>query len=162
MAVPPLFQGHFQLAYVTHNLEAAQAVMGDHYGITRWEVLDMAAADHQSPAFRIANAYIGGRMVELIEVNPDVESLYSAWMPQGDAVLRFHHLGFLISDADEYARVRQHLIDCGYAIAAEGSFGDILDYFYADTSAALGHFYEVIRLKPAGQNFFQNVPENGR
>lgn len=160
MATPLLFQGHFQLAYVTHDLESAQSVMADHFGITRWEVLDLAALDHQSPALRIANAYVGGRMVELIEVNPDVESLYSAWLPQDGAVVRFHHLGFLIADADEYAQARQHLIDRGYAMASEGSFGDILDFFYADTSAALGHYYEVIRLKPAGQDFFQHVPEN--
>jgi len=160
MATPPLFQGHFQLAYVTHNLEAAQAVMGDHYGITRWQVMDMAAMGDQSPALRIALAYAGDRMVEVIEANPAVESLYTAWMPQGDAVLRFHHLGFLIPNADDFARARQHLLDCGYAMASEGGFGDILDFFYADTTAALGHFYEVIHLKPAGLDFFKHVPEN--
>lgn len=164
MATPPLFQRHFQLAYVTHDLEAAQAVMANHYGITRWQVMDMTAMGDQSPARRIALAYAGANagdpMVEVIEANPDVVSLYTAWMPQGSAVLRFHHLGFLIDDADAFAQARQHLIDRGYALASEGSFGDTLDFFYADTSAALGHLYEVIHLKPAGQDFFKHVPEN--
>lgn len=160
MATPLLFQGHFQIAYVTHSLEAAQAVMADHYGITKWQVLDMTAMGHQSPALRIALANVGDRMIEVIEADPAVVSLYTAWMPQAGAVLRFHHLGFLINDADEFAQARQHLIDSGYAMASEGSFGDTLDFFYADTTAALGHFYEVIRLKPAGQDFFKDVPEN--
>lgn len=164
MATPLLFQRHFQLAYVTHDLEAAQSLMGDHFGITRWQVMDMAAMSDQSPARRIALAYAGAkgedRMVELIEANPCVESLYSAWMPQDGAVLRFHHLGFLIDDPAAFVQARQHLVDRGYAMASEGSFGDTLDFFYADTSAALGHLYEVIHLKPAGQGFFQHVPEN--
>jgi hypothetical protein len=159
MATPLLFQRHFQLAYVTHDLAAAQAVMADHYGITRWQVLDLGAMGDQSPASRIAMTWVGDRMIEVIEANAAVQSLYTAWMPQGDAALRFHHLGFLIDDADAYVRAREHLTGCGHVIAAEGSFGDTLDYFYADTTAALGHFYEVIRLKPAGQDFFKHVPE---
>ena len=134
--------------------------MADHFGITRWQVMDMSAFGDQPTARRIALAYIGDRMVEVIEANPDVESLYTGWTPQGSAVLRFHHLGFLIDDIGAFAQARQHLIDCGYAIVSEGSFGDTLDFFYADTSAALGHLYEVIHLRPAGQDFFKHVPEN--
>ena len=43
MTTPVLFKRHFQVAYVTDSAEAAIEILGRHYGVTKWDLLDMAA-----------------------------------------------------------------------------------------------------------------------
>lgn len=161
MTVPVLFQQHFQIAYVVRDIEAATRRFAREFGIVRWDVMDMAALLGPGHGTRfIGNAYAGEVMIELIEPDPAGESLYRDWIPDATDGVRLHHLGFLVrSDADFRAAVAQ-LEAAGYPTAHSGSFGDNLDYHYADTTALLGHYYELIHLKPAGEQFFARIPRN--
>ncbi len=161
MTTPVLFKRHFQVAYVTDSAEAAIEILGRHYGVTKWDLLDMAAMHGaDGPSRWIGNAWVGDTMIEVIEPDESVDSIYSNWRKDSPAKVRFHHLGFLVDSAEEMAAAKQHLAANGFPIVVDGSFGEVLDYAYADTTAELGHYYEIIRLKEQGQSFFGRIPVN--
>lgn len=156
-----ILKNHFQVAYVARDVDEGMARLGKLFGVTNWHVMDMKAlAGDQSRTQRIALAYAGNHMVEIIEPNPDVTSLYTGWTLDDPAAPRFHHLGYLFHNDDDYNTAKQQLADQGIACAVEGGQGDILEFHYADLTRELGHFYELIYLKSAGKDFFAHVPQN--
>ena len=156
-----LFQQHFQIAYVVSDLDRAMIRLRDRYGIAEWDVLDMHEIHGpDSPTRYIGNSYSGDVMIELIEPVPGVPSLYDGWAHDDPEKLRLHHLGFLVHDPDSFEAAKAQFAADGIETAHEGTFGDYLDYYYADTTPELGHYYELIHLKPAGKEFFDRVPRN--
>ena len=156
-----LFKRHFQTAYVVDDIEQAMAVFASNYGITQWDVMDMVAmAGPGQPLLFIANAWAGDMMIELMQPDENVTSIYTGWQKQSGATFRLHHLGFLVDSDAQMAAHKQLLERNGHPIVAEGSFGDVLDFAYADTTSALGHFYELIHLKSQGKAFFDRIPVN--
>lgn len=157
----PVFHNHFQHAYIVRDLEKAMARFKDLYGVANWHVMPMPPGEG-SPTSGIALAYVDAEkvMIELIEGVPEVESLYQDWIPESESGARFHHLGFLIDDEDEYRNVVGQFEAAGFPTAFAGSSGDILDFHYADTVAELGHYCELVHLRPAGKDFFAPVPHN--
>jgi len=107
----------------------------------------------------ISTAYVGDLMLELIEPNHGVPSIYEGWLAPGQD-LRFHHHGFY-ADSDEDMRARRDaLLANGLEIPVDGRFGDILEFLYADCVAEFGHYYEIVHLLPAGRDFFATTPRN--
>lgn len=158
---PVLFKRHFQIAYLVDDVEQAMSSLGRNHGITKWDLMDMKAAGApHSPLQFIANAWAGEMMIELLQADEAVESLYSGWQRDKNLPLRLHHFGFLVDSAEQFSSHCRQLADNGSPIVVEGSFGDVLDYAYADTTAELGHYYEIIRLKSEGEAFFGRVPVN--
>ena len=156
-----LFQKHFQIAYVVRNLEAARARFARDFGIAEWDVMDMAALLGPGHGTRfIGNAFAGDVMIELIEPDPDAETLFRDWIPEAEDGSRLHHLGFLVHSDAAYHSAIARMDAAGFPAAHSGSFGDNLDFHYADTTAQLGHYYELINLKPAGEQFFARIPRN--
>jgi hypothetical protein len=156
-----LFQRHFQVAYVVDDIHAATAALRQSQGVSRWDVMDMTALAGPGQALKfIANAWSGDVMIELMQPDPAVASICNGWQQQSGSPLRLHHLGFLVDSAEQMAEHRQHLSENGHSIVADGSFGDELDFAYADTTALLGHYYEIIWLKKRGDNFFSRIPVN--
>lgn len=156
-----LFKRHFQVAYVVDDARAAIGILGKRYGVEKWDLMDMAALHGAgAPARFIANAWVGDTMIEVIEPDESVESIYQGWNKDSGAALRFHHLGFLVDGAEEFDAAKARLAGEGFPIVAGGSFGDVLDFAYADTTAELGHYYEIIRLKAQGDSFFGRIPVN--
>ena len=161
MTTPVLFKRHFQVAYVTDDAKVAAEILGRHYGVTKWDLMDMAAIHGPGSAARIiGNAWVGDMMIEVIEPDENVESIYRNWRKDSTARVRFHHLGFLVDSAEEMEAAKRQLAASGFPIVVDGSFGEVLDYAYADTTAELGHYYEMIRLKEQGQSFFGRIPVN--
>lgn len=157
-----LFKRHFQIAYVVDNIDAGIAEFTSKYAVAKWHVMDLVAFNGPESAVRhIALAWTDAElMVELIEPNPAVASIYSNWRPDL-AGPRFHHLGFLVDSDAEFAAIRRQFEVAGCPVAAEGSAGDMLDFAYIDTSRTLGHYYELIHLKGEGRTqFFRPVPHN--
>ncbi|MGE0387736.1 MAG: VOC family protein [Gammaproteobacteria bacterium] len=158
MTVPVLFRDHFQHAYVVRNMDGAMASFRDNCGVGRWQVMPMPEG---SPIRAIGLAYVQKVMIELIEAVPGAESIYRDWLPASDSAARFHHLGYLIDSEAEYQALVRQFDAAGMRAAFAGSSGDILDFHYADTVAQLGHFCELVHLRPAGKDFFSQVPQNG-
>jgi hypothetical protein len=161
MTLPVLFKRHFQVAYVVDDAAEAAAILGKRFGVSKWDLLDMVATHGPGSAARvIGNAWVGDMMIEVIEPQPGVASIYSDWKKDSGTAFRFHHLGFLIDCADEFAAAKRMLADSGFPIVVDGSFGEVLDYAYADTTAEQGHYSEMIHLKSEGTNFFGRIPIN--
>jgi catechol 2,3-dioxygenase-like lactoylglutathione lyase family enzyme len=161
MALPALFGDHFQIAYVVRDTDAAKAVFADRFGITKWHVMDMVAIHGPETAIRaISLAWSGDVMIELIEPVDGRESIYTAFTPAAKDGIRLHHFGFLIPTVAEYDETIRLLTAAGFPEAAGGRFEDQLYFHYADTTAALGHYYELIHLPTAGADFFAPVPRN--
>ena len=156
-----LFKRHFQSAYVVDDIQQAMAIFASNYGITHWDVMDMVAmAGPGQPLMFIANAWAGDMMIELMQPDENVTSIYTGWQKQSGESFRLHHLGFLVDSHAQMAEHKQRLIGNGQPIVSEGSFGDVLDFAYADTTRELGHFYELIHLKAEGKSFFDRIPVN--
>ncbi|MGB3847033.1 MAG: VOC family protein [Sphingopyxis sp.] len=161
MSIPVLFKQHFQIAYVVRNLAAARARLAREFGVAEWDVMDMAALMGPGHGTRyIGNSFAGDTMIELIEPDPAGDSIYRDWIPPEEDGVRLHHLGFLVRSDEDFKAAIAQLGAAGYPTAVSGSFGDALDYHYADTTALLGHYYELINLKPAGEQFFARIPRN--
>lgn len=153
-----LFARHFQLGYVVRDVTAAIAAQRQRFGIAKWQVIDTRAPG--APANAIALAYAGDVMIELIEADPAVESIYSRHVPDGAADSRLHHLGFLVHDDAAWEAGIAQFANSGFTPAFAGAAGDALAFHYADSLGALGHYLELIHLKPAGKDFFAAVPRN--
>lgn len=157
-----LFRQHFQTCYLVDDVKQSMADFGDKYGITKWHVLDMLEMMGEgAPARFIALAWAGGMMIELIEPDEAVPSIYKGWQKDSGQEARFHHLGFLVYSEEDFAEIKQQLLEQGFPIVAEAELGDVLKAAYMDTTKALGHFYELIYL-PDGESsqFFADVPVN--
>lgn len=156
-----LFKRHFQVAYVVDDAKTALDALSSRYGVQKWDLMDMVAVHGEGSAARfIGNAWVGDTMIEVIEPDEAVESIYQGWRKDSGLALRFHHLGFLVDSAEEFAAAKAQLAGQGCPIVVDGSFGEVLDFAYADTTAELGHYYEIIRLKAEGDSFFGRIPVN--
>ena len=157
-----LFKRHFQVAYLVDQIDAGMAEFANNYAIRNWHVMDMKAlGGADAPTRFIALAWTDDDlMVELIEPDLAIPSIYSDWRPELPGP-RFHHLGFLADSDAEFAAVKAQFAAAGCLVASEGSSGDLLEFAYIDTTQAFGHFYELVYLKGEGRTlFFAPVPVN--
>lgn len=98
--------------------------------------------------FSTAVAQHGSAQIELIEQHDDGPSAYRDLVPAGQT--GFHHVAIIPADYD--AVLARYLAD-GFAVAADGVFGD-LRFAYVDTSPAIGGMTELLEDKPAIRAFF--------
>ncbi|MBG6120136.1 MULTISPECIES: VOC family protein [unclassified Sphingobium] len=147
--------GLYQLGFTTRDLERAQQLLGERYGISRWRVRQ------PNPRMRTAHAYAGESMIELIEPSPEGDRLYLDHMPQGDGVARLHHLGRRIADAQAWERLEQGIAALGLAVPMGGSVmeGD-LHYAYVDTRADLGIYSEYVWLQGKALSLYDDIPRD--
>src|SRR4051812_26392107 len=91
-----LYDRFFQLGYVTRDLDAAMGQFSTRFGPAEFQII------HGQPPHlhtkRIALTYVGQTMVELIEVNDQVPSIYKEYLPPPGGDIRIHHTGHLIDD----------------------------------------------------------------
>jgi hypothetical protein len=154
-----LFGGFFQLGYVTRNLDRAIESYKARFGHTDFLTFPTPESPGVPPVpmSRIALAYIDSVMIELIEVKPEITSIYSDVLPMTQEDIALHHLGFLIPDHEAMLKM---LEAGGHAVKWAGTSGETMDYIYADTRKELGTYAEFIHLYPAGEAFFASVPRN--
>lgn len=156
MTTPLLLRNHFQIAYVVRDAEKAIEAFGAKLGAPNWKIRQ---ASPGAPAKRIALAHAGGVVLELVEPDPEQDTIFRSWIPDDPAAARFHHLGYYIENEAEWKKV----VDAYHAAGIEtmcGKLGDLLDYGYADTVAQLGHYVEIVLLHEAGKDFFTRAPHN--
>ncbi len=147
------FENLFQIAYVTNDIARASALFKDRFGTGAFKVIDTP----DSPV-RIALAFAGRTMLELIHPLDDTIPLYADWIAgiEGFA-LRHHHFGLLVETKAELAAIRAAHVNAGTGIPLEGDIPGALDYLYADTAPELGHYLEYIRLDAGGRAMFAGV-----
>ncbi len=80
-------------------------------------------------------------------------------MPDDGNALRLHHVGYMAkTEAEFQAAIAKFKAD-KFPTAIEGSIPGQLDFYYADTVPLLGHYTELVCMKPGG-TYFANVPHN--
>lgn len=151
-AAESLFDRFFQVGYVARDLDAAMAQFSRRFGPVEFQVIN--AVEPNMHTRRIALAWIASTMIELIEPNQQVPSIYIDSLPAAPGEIRFHHLGYLIED---YPATLRRLKAEGYEVPFAMSYGDVLDCCYADTRAQLGHYMEYVRLGDEGRKWFASV-----
>ena len=149
---------HFQNAYTTRDIDAAVQMFRDRHGIRSFHFMrDVPFGPGAS--IHIGLAWAGGVMIELIQPNGNSENLYTTHLPLEGQLVRFHHLGHLIEQRDEYDAVAARAAASGYPIALQGTnYG--VNYLYLDVRADAGHYLEYVHLDPPMAQFFAVVPHN--
>lgn len=152
-----LFGQLVQLGYVVTDLDKAAVNFRNRYGIDRWKVVPLPEG---SPSSRIAMAFVGEVIFELVEVNLSVELLdiHRGWLPEDPREARFNHVAFMLDSLDAWHGAQAHFRAMNVAIPVCMSFGEVYEFFYADTVPQLGHWSEFLCLGPGGKDFMADIP----
>jgi len=158
-----LYATPFQLGYVTDDVDNAMHSFR-RFGIDDFLVVEVGSAAGRDAPYgaRIAMAYAGSQMVELIQPIGEPAPVYVDDLPApGSKRCVFNHIGFGISDRDAWAGLVGELDRQGLEISWRGSDPSRFDVIYADTRSAIGHYSEYIRLSPEIVAMFDRVPRHG-
>src|SRR5688500_9541927 len=110
----PLFNGLYQMGFVTGDLDAAQERLGRRFGVARFRV-------KRDPArMSTAHAYAGDIMIEVIQPGPEASAVYRENVPTGGAV-RLHHLGYRVPDVASWDRLLAQIEREGWATPIRGA-----------------------------------------
>lgn len=144
-------RGHMQNAYVTHSLEKAMEIVGNQFGIEKFDRFDpdmvVRTPDGDKPmSVRVASYWAGGLNIEIIEPVSGYIDHYRTMMPSDktDAVPRFHHISLR---RDDEAEMRKEIAELGLPMVFEGPISikspiPSLIFIYFDARHILGHYVE--------------------
>ncbi len=149
----------FQTAYVTNDLDKACTLLGERFGIENFSFMEGAMAEGGS--IRVAFAWVGGTMYEIIDAKGGEEAeFYTSRLPAEGFGLVFHHLGFFIHSRDEWNDLKAEVEERGMAVAMLLEDSGFIDAIYVE-APELGHYLEYVFPEEAGLDFFAAVPVNG-
>lgn len=155
-------RGHMQNAYVTHDLDKAMELVGDRYGVEKFDRFDpdmvVRTPDGLKPMVnRVASFWAGGLNIELIQPVSGYVDHYATMLPddRADPTPRFHHISLR---RDDEAEMRAEIAQLGLPLAFEGpaSIKDpipSLVFVYLDGRASLGHYVEFTWKSPEAWRF---------
>lgn len=146
-------RGHYQNAYVTHDLKWAMDACSQRYGLENWTTfeveLDVATpAGPNKQATKVACVWDGALQLELIEPVSGYVDPFLPYLPQdkADRSLRLHHISLRRESPAEIAAEIEQL---GAPLVCQGGIPD-LGFTYLDTRDTLGHYLEYVWATPAG------------
>jgi extradiol dioxygenase family protein len=137
-----LHNDHFQVAYVTNDLERAEQVFRDRFGVP-----DFRANDNELPSgarVGVRSVWIGRMMYEIcFGAGPGME-LYTDWAPpDGEFVLRFHHYGYLVPDETAWAALERQIEAGGWRVRTRSDVPGFFRGCYVE-APELGHYLEFV------------------
>jgi len=137
-----LHNDHFQVAYVTNDIDRAVEVFQRRFGVAAFRANDNALPGGTTVGVR--SAWIGGMMYEICcAAGPGME-LYTDWAPPGgDFVLKFHHFGYLIPDEAAWAALERQIADGGWRVRTRSDIPGFFRGCYVEVPE-LGHFLEFV------------------
>jgi hypothetical protein len=149
---------HFQIAYVTNDIDRACDVFAARYGVSAYSRLEGPRAD--GGHIRVELAWVGGTMYELIMVSgPNAEMFNDRLPSDGSFAIRHHHLGYFIHDDTSWDAVHTEAERLGVALIQGNVNVGFLKSCFVD-APELGHYLEYIYPEAAGIAFFENVSAN--
>ncbi|MCK9542587.1 MAG: VOC family protein [Novosphingobium sp.] len=150
----PMFNGLYQMGFVTDDLDAAQERLGRRFGISRFRV------QRNDQRMSTAHAFAGDMMVEIIQPGPEAPAVYHENVPGGGAV-RLHHLGYRVPDVENWEKLLAQVDAEGWATPIRGAVMDgHLRFVYVDTLADLGIYQEYVCLTGPALHLYDDVPAN--
>jgi hypothetical protein len=142
--------------YVTNDLDRAMAVLRGRYGLADFQMLEGPMND--GGEIRVAFAWAGGQIYEIIQASGPSTAFYNDLLPSdGSFALRFHHLGYVIHDAQSWRELEAELAADGWPIVFSTVTGDFIDAHYV-WCEDLGHHIEYVWPHAAGLAFYGAVP----
>jgi len=148
---------HAHTGYVTSDLDQALEIFRNRYGIAEFKLIDAPMPD--GGHIRVAFAWAGGQVYEIIEASGPSAAFYNEMLPVGEFAIRFHHLGFIIHDQQGWDALEAELKDDAWPIAYSTLSGNFIDAYYVK-APELGHYVEYVRPFQAGIDFYAAVPAN--
>jgi hypothetical protein len=152
-----LCKEHSHSAWVTNDLDRALDVFARRYGIGDCSFLEGAGA--LGGAIRVAFAWAGGQVLEIIAASGSEYEFYNRMLPRDEFAIRFHHLGFVIQEETAWKQLEQEIRDGAWEVPLSTLTGDFIDAYYIN-APELGHYLEYVRPFEAGNAFYNAVPVN--
>ncbi len=152
-----LLAEHFQMAYVTTDMERALDLFKTRFGIHRFSRLEgqMAAGGHIRAEF----AWVGTIMYEVICASGPGSDLYMDRLPRGEGFhVKHHHLGFLLRSREEWDAMLAKAGEIGWSIPYRND-NPLVEVCFVDATE-VGHYLEYFLPKQAGLSFFRSVPRH--
>jgi hypothetical protein len=153
-----LLAEHFQMAYVTTDIEQACSLFRSRLGIRSFSRLEgrMQAGGQIRAEF----AWVGGIMYEIICASGPGSALYMDRLPDsgGAFALRHHHLGYLLQTRAQWDAVFDKARESGWAVPYRND-NPLVEVCFVD-ALELGHYLEFFLPKQAGLEFFESVPRH--
>jgi hypothetical protein len=146
---------HFQMAYVTNDIERACAIFSKRYGIREFRRLEGELP--QGGHIRIELAWAGGMMFELIQTQGLGTDFYNGRLPAEGFAIRHHHLGYFVHSQSAWDDLEREISQGGWTVAWQTNAEGFMRVCYVD-AWELGHYLEYIFPEPAGIAFFESVP----
>ena len=138
-----LHNDHFQIGYITNDIERAAGVFRERFGVAQFSANDDTMAN--GATIRVRSVWIGAMMFELFSGSgPDMAFYTDAAPPGGDFVLRFHHFGYLVPDDAGWEALERQLAAGGWAVHRRSDIPDFLRVCMVE-APELGHFLEFIQ-----------------
>ena len=146
-------RGHYQNAYVTHDLARAMDMIAERYDVTDYITFEPEMAlrtcqGEQMQRVKVAATWVGWLQIELIEPVSGYIDPFLPYLPadKSDAVPRLHHISLRRESLDEIAAECDKL---GLPFVCEGGIPDLV-FRYLDARDTLGHYLEYVWASPAG------------
>jgi hypothetical protein len=140
-----LHNDHFQIAYVTNDVDRAVAVFRDRFGVMAFRENDHDLPNGAKVGTR--SVWIGSMMYELCYGSGPGMELYTDWAPPGAAfVLKFHHFGYLVPDEAAWEALERKIERGGWLVRTRSDIPDFFRGCYVQ-APELGHFLEFILLR---------------
>jgi len=158
----PPYPGFFQVAYITRDIDRAQAQFAGTHGIARF--LEMRDIRYPTGPGREAHchvslAYVGATEIEIIQpIDGDV-AIYVEGLPQAEGpVVRFHHLCRRFATREAFDAELDQLQASGRTLPIRGDVDGVGSYYYCDMRNLLGHFVEGIVFDDGASDWLASIP----
>src|ERR1700761_5915464 len=142
---------HFQMAYVTTDIERTCQLFGSHLGIRQFKRLEgqLAAGGHIRAEF----VWVGSIMYEIIQASGPGSALYMDRLPAGAGfAMKHHHLAYLLHNRQQWDAVFARARQVGWSIPYHND-NPLVEVCFVDATE-LGHYLEYFLPKRAGLDFF--------
>jgi len=148
---------HFQMAYVTNDMDRSRDLFRERLGIRAFSRLegDTPEGGHIEAEF----AWAGTLMYELICARGPGSEIFSNHLPAtDDFVVKHHHLGYLVHNRAQWDAVRANAAHSNLPLISRTP-NPLVEACFVEVSE-LGHYLEYLFATEAGMAFFENVPRN--
>jgi catechol 2,3-dioxygenase-like lactoylglutathione lyase family enzyme len=148
---------HFQMAYVTNDLDRARTLFRQRLGIR-----EFARLEGKTPGggyIEAEFAWVGTLMYELIRARGPGTELYTDLLAgSSDFAVRHHHLGYLVQNQAQWDAVQANAQRHDLHVAAH-NVNPLVEVCFVNVPE-LGHYLEYLFATPAGLDFFEKVPRS--
>jgi hypothetical protein len=148
-------RGHYQNAYVTHDLDRAIELVGPSLGLGEFSQFDVemplkTSAGDRTAILRVGTAWAGGLQIELIQPVAGFVDHYSSALPQdpNDIVPRWHHVAVRRETPEE---MQCDIELSGFPVVFTSESAGI-SCALVDARKRLGHYLEFVSATPDGWN----------